>query len=532
MSGSDGVVFSRMRTLLLAATLILLLAAPTQAANNPNGVAVIIGNKNYASSVPTVDYAHNDAKAIKLYVLDVLGFREGNIIDLRNATQTQLLSVFGNERTHEGTIWQYVRPKKSDVVVFYSGHGVPGQKDQRGYLLPVDANPDTPEINGYPIDLLYKNLSKIKSRTTTVFLDTCFSGESAKGMLIRSASPIHIKAKMSSLAKGMTVITAAQGDQLASWDDKAQHGLFTEHLLEALYGKADGNKNGQVTLWEVRTYLDEEMTYAARRRFSRHQQATVLGDDDIVLASYSPGRPFKRSRVAVQEPVSPVPVPPPTPQPAMSDASIAWQSVQNSTNIAEVEAFILAFRSSPLASMARVRLSELKKNQVASLRPAAKQNEASPISKGKAIVLSALPKGFYSRGSSVDEVLRVQGTPSKISEFSDQEWWYYGRDKLVISKSSRTVSSWSNSSGQLKVKLIPTKPSNSSTQFYSRGSSVDEVLRVQGTPSKISEFSDQEWWYYGRDKLVISKSSRTVSSWSNSSGQLKVKLIPIPKKNH
>ena len=303
-----------MRILLLA-LLFSSWASFSWAANNPNGVAVIIGNKNYASSVPTVDYAHNDAKAIRQYVIDVLGFREGNIIDLRDATQTQLLSVFGNERTHEGTIWQYVRPNKSDVVVFYSGHGVPGQKDQRGYLLPVDANPDTPEINGYPIDLLYKNLSKIKSRTTTLFLDTCFSGESAKGMLIRSASPIHINAKMPSLAKGMTVITAAQGDQLASWDDKAQQGLFTEYLLEALYGKADekgyGNGNGKVTLKEIRTYLDEEMTYAARRRFSRHQQATVLGDDESVLASHSPGRPFKRTRVAAQIPALPVPKPSP-----------------------------------------------------------------------------------------------------------------------------------------------------------------------------------------------------------------------------
>lgn len=370
-----------MKTLLLAVILLLPFAAPSQAANNPDGVAVIVGNKNYASSVPTVDYAHNDAKAIRQYVVDVLGFREGNIIDLRDATQTQLLSVFGNERTHEGTIWQYVRPNRSDVVVFYSGHGVPGQKDRRGYLLPVDANPDTPEINGYPIDLLYKNLSKIKARSTTVFLDTCFSGESAKGMLIRSASPIHIKAKMPSLTNGMTVITAAQGDQLASWDDKAQHGLFTEHLLEALYGKADiqgyGNGDGKVTLKEIKTYLDEEMTYAARRRFNRHQQATVLGDEESVLASYSPGNPLKRTKMAVQDDVS---LDPQTAQqPVMSDASIAWQSVQNSTNIAEIEAFILSFRSSPFASMARARLQELKKQQVAVLTPSLPKLLSIPI---------------------------------------------------------------------------------------------------------------------------------------------------------
>ena len=34
----------------------------------------------------------------------------------------------------------------------------------------------------------------------------------------------------------MISITAAQGDQFASWDEDAKHGLFTKHLLEALEG--------------------------------------------------------------------------------------------------------------------------------------------------------------------------------------------------------------------------------------------------------------------------------------------------------
>ncbi len=315
-----------MKIQLIAATFFLFsLVAPGRAAENPHGVAVIIGNKSYSSSVPSVDYAHNDAQAFKQYVVDVLGFREGNIIDLRDATQSKLFSVFGNQSTHEGKVWQYVRPNKSDVVVYYSGHGVPGQKVQRGYLLPVDANPDTPEINGYPIDLLYKNLSKIETRSTTVFLDTCFSGESAKGMLINSASPIHLAAKLPSMTSGMTIVTAAQGDQLASWDNEAKHGLFTEHLLEALYGKADakgyGNENGKITLKEIKSYLDEEMTYAARRGYGRHQQATVMGDEEIVLASYSPGNPHKRK--ALPEPKKEVAI-----APVIRDQSDVTQAIR------------------------------------------------------------------------------------------------------------------------------------------------------------------------------------------------------------
>jgi hypothetical protein len=75
----------------------------------------------------------------------------------------------------------------------------------------------------------------------------------------------------------------------ASWDEDAKHGRFTKHLLEALRGKADGkgfgSGDGEVTLAELRSYLDEEMTYQARRRWSRDQNASLQGDPPAVLAT-------------------------------------------------------------------------------------------------------------------------------------------------------------------------------------------------------------------------------------------------------
>ena len=149
--------------------------------------------------------------------------------------------------------------------------------------------PDLVELNGYPIDVMLSNLRKIDARSTRVFVDACFSGDSPNGMLIRSASGITIKVKKPEAGSGMTVVTAAQGDQFASWDEDAKHGLFTKHLLEALNGRADtedyGNQDGKVTLAELRTYLDDEMTYQARRRYNRDQKASVQGKLDSVLAT-------------------------------------------------------------------------------------------------------------------------------------------------------------------------------------------------------------------------------------------------------
>ena len=257
-----------------------------------DAVAVIIGNKAYEGSIPAVDFAHNDADAVKRFVIDVLGTDPSNVIDVRDATKAQLEGVFGNERSHQGRLWRYLDPEGgSDVVIFYSGHGVPGLKDKRGYLLPVNGEPDLAEINGYPVDVLYANLAKLSTRSVTVFLDACFSGETPKGMLIQATSGISIHPKLPEEISGLTVVTAAAGDQVASWDLDASHGLFTRHLLDALYGAADetpaGNGDRRVTLAEARIYLDRHMTRAARREYGREQKVTVQGADGAVLANLS-----------------------------------------------------------------------------------------------------------------------------------------------------------------------------------------------------------------------------------------------------
>ena len=267
-----------------ATLLALALAGAAPAAANELGVAVIVGNKEYADErVPEVSYAHNDAEAFKRFVTGRLGFDLDNVIDLRDATKSQLETAFGVKGNAEGLLWRYIDPSGgSDVVVFYSGHGVPG-KAGRGYLLPADSNPDTAELNGYPIDLLYENLGGLSTRSTTVFLDACFSGGSPRGMLIRSASPVYVEADVSGGAD-MTVLTAASGAQLASWDEGARHGLFTEHLLDGLYGAADADGDGQVTAREAKLHLDRTMTRAARREFGRVQDAGLHGDESAVLS--------------------------------------------------------------------------------------------------------------------------------------------------------------------------------------------------------------------------------------------------------
>jgi len=292
------------------------------AADKRDAIAVVIGNRHYANGIPEVRFAANDAAAVRRFLIDVLGYRDGNVIRMVDASQAEMFAVFGNGRDHRGKLWSWVRPGRSDVLVYYSGHGVPGLRDKRGYLLPVDADPATPEINGYPLDLLLQNLAKIDTRSTTVFLDACFSGNSAAGWLVRAASPVYVRTAPPAPVAGLTLVTAAQGDQVASWDERAGHGLFTRHLLDALGGAADrgrdGNRDGAVTLGEVERYLDDEMSYAARRQFRRVQKASVTGDPKTVLvAAIPPAPPRAAPALPAAVPRVPPAVPAPPAEPAL-----------------------------------------------------------------------------------------------------------------------------------------------------------------------------------------------------------------------
>ena len=206
---------------------------------NPDGVAVIIGNRAYQYDVPQVTYAHRDAEAFRQYVVEVLGFNPEKVIDERDVDLATMKRIFGNKDSLTGSeLWRDLHPDgRSDVVVFYSGHGIPGLNDKRGYLLPVNAHPDTAELEGYPIDVLYANLAKLKEqkavRSVHVFLDACFSGDSGGGRLIASTSAIGVAPLNESEGIAtLTILTASSGMEVASWDKAAQ--------ARALYASSAG----------------------------------------------------------------------------------------------------------------------------------------------------------------------------------------------------------------------------------------------------------------------------------------------------
>ncbi|MBU1170180.1 MAG: caspase family protein [Proteobacteria bacterium] len=254
--------------------------------SRPDAVAVVIGNTHYkktGNGVPDVDYAERDAAVMKKYLVRTMGFNEKNIIFKTDATSGDLRNIFGSADNLKGQLHNYCR-NESEVFIYYSGHGAPGDDGKSAYLVPVDASMDYIKNTGYSLDLFYKSVGNLPSKSVTVVLDACFSGGSGGGQLFTNVSPALVKNIQPVRAvKNCVIFSAADKDQVSVWNPEKRHGLFTYYFLKGLSGEANKGKNKEITAGEMRDYLGGEVTYMAQRIANRVQTPMMTGDDKVVL---------------------------------------------------------------------------------------------------------------------------------------------------------------------------------------------------------------------------------------------------------
>lgn len=123
--------------------------------------------------------------------------------------------------------------------------------------------------------------------------------------------------------------------------------------------------------------------------------------------------------------------------------------------------------------------------------------------------------GFFTMGATPETVLMAQGPPDRMVG----SLWFYGLSEVRFRR--HRVHGYNNFDGRLRVRAVSSKPCDSdSSNHFTLGSSRDQVICAQGTPSRV----DGNRWYYGLD--VIRFKHDVVAEYSNSYGRLKVQMVP------
>jgi len=251
---------------------------------NLNAIAVIIANREYShKDIPKVDYAIRDARLVKEYLKYVLGYSEIET----NITQATFNKIFGTRTDHRGQLFNFVKPKETDVFIYYCGHGAPDVGSNEGYFVPVDSDPSSIRFNGYSLNDFYNNLSKIEYKTLTVVIDACFSGFSENGTLIKDASPLTMKVKDPTLLlNNAAIFASASGEEISSWYPEKKHSLFTYYFLKAIQQGQDFIGSDYLKLGDMKKYLQENVKQMARRLKGRDQNPQITGDNEMVIVHY------------------------------------------------------------------------------------------------------------------------------------------------------------------------------------------------------------------------------------------------------
>ena len=306
----------------------------TETASLPR-MALVVGNANY-SNQPLLRTPGRDARAMA-GLLRSMGFE---VITLEDASRRELEQALVEFDTRLG---------ETGIGLFYfAGHGL--KLEDSHLILPVDARSGSAESvhrTGIDIDYIARQMSfRHPSRTNLLIVDACLN------------NPFDAKKPATVISPpDQTLIAFATSAGSVAFDGHGKHSIYTQELIEAM--SIPGLAINEIFA-RVRTVVSQQT--------NQHQNPWTLSalDPGLHFAPYATG-----SNSA--QPVNRLPLPESTlsnmltrgilPKDGEAQYELEfWQSVKDSTDAADYEAYLEAYPDGKFAPLARSRLERYKKS--------------------------------------------------------------------------------------------------------------------------------------------------------------------------
>jgi len=336
------------RALVGAAALTLGLWAGTAAAE-PR-VALVIGNSAYHGDLPALPNPANDAK-LMAKTLKGVGF---DVIEAEDASQADMktaIAAFGDKLTAAGA--------QATGLFFYAGHGL--QVAGENYLIPVDAEIKKEadvDLAAVSATSVMKQMDFAGSAVNIVILDACRNNPLSDGArgITRGLAEIKSSPRGSFIAYSTAPgSTAADGDganspyTMALASTITEPGLSIGDVFQEVRTKVLAATGNAQTPWD-------SSSLTGRFYFTPAQQTASV------------------TQPAAQQPAAPAAT-------ATVGASVLeqtyWDSIKDSNDPAEFEAYLNKFPNGFYNDLAKIRINKLKQDtQVASVTPNANASPA------------------------------------------------------------------------------------------------------------------------------------------------------------
>ncbi len=251
---------------------------PNSKTAGENSFAIIVGVENYRDEIQPALYSTNDAMNIESLFSKTLNIPQKNIKLLLNnrASKTDILIALSDWLAKKET-------KGGNVFFYFSGHGSPKVDSGDAYILPYDANPTYLKSAGISVEEIQSLLKRTYSKNTYIILDSCFSGNGGRSILAKGTRPlVPVKALE---ANDAILFSASDTNQTTGIHGEQENGLFTYYFIRGLSGEADENKDASVSIPELKTFVYENVSKAAKQQ-NREQHPLLLAPTETKLTSH------------------------------------------------------------------------------------------------------------------------------------------------------------------------------------------------------------------------------------------------------
>lgn len=355
-----------MRSLISGLVLLLLAPVlPVAAAPENFGTyhAIVIGNNSY-DDLSDLKSAANDAKAVAQLLKNDYGFKVRLLID---AKRQDVIGALAKIRAKLTT--------NDNLLIYYAGHGVLDEYAEEGYWLPVNAKKDDPS-NWISNGDITNMVRAIRAKHVLVISDSCFSGT-----LVRAASAKLETAEARSAwvqrmnaKRSRTALVSGGLEPVIDSGGGGKHSVFAKAFMDTLQandGVLDGQRLFAAVGRPVALESDQTPQYSDIRR-SGHEGGDFLFVRTTAKQVASVPRP--KTQDATQRGISvapqgsaPIQV---APQPNPAVELTFWNSVKDSKDAADLNAYLSEFPTGSFVTLAQNRIKKLNSSQTAALTPA------------------------------------------------------------------------------------------------------------------------------------------------------------------
>ncbi len=248
--------------------------------------ALVIGNKEY-DNLTNLNTPVNDARAIEKILRTKYGYKTQLLL---NANRYQILSALNKLRE--------TLTEDDNLLIYYAGHGELDGVNQRGFWLPVDAEPDN-SANWISNVAITDMLNIMNAKHVMVVADSCYSGSLTRASIARLQGGMSSKKKnkwykLMAKARTRTVLTSG-GVKPVLDSGGGEHSIFARAFIDVI----DGNSQIMEGYQLYREVLARVKKNAKRLRVEQNPQYAPLK-----YAGHEAGEFFflPKARQAMNEP--------------------------------------------------------------------------------------------------------------------------------------------------------------------------------------------------------------------------------------